>query len=76
MRVLFTTPAGLGHIHPSVPLAQAMVARGHDVQHVAKAGLNSLRRWAFAAQDLAQAGAAIDSAIIGVVDRIDLLKSP
>src|SRR5438309_7641322 len=31
MRVLFTTPAGLGHIHPSVPLAQAMVARGHDV---------------------------------------------
>ena len=31
MRVLFTTPAGLGHIHPTVPLAQAMVARGHDV---------------------------------------------
>jgi len=31
MRVLFTTPAGLGHIHPSVPLAQAMVAGGHDV---------------------------------------------
>ena len=31
MRVLFTTPAGLGHIHPTVPLAQAMAARGHDV---------------------------------------------
>ena len=31
MRVLFTTPAGLGHIHPMVPLARAMVARGHDV---------------------------------------------
>jgi UDP:flavonoid glycosyltransferase YjiC (YdhE family) len=29
--VLFTTPAGIGHIHPTVPLAQAMVARGHDV---------------------------------------------
>ncbi len=31
MRVLFTTPAGLGHIYPSLPLAQAMVDRGHDV---------------------------------------------
>lgn len=31
MRVLFTTPAGLGHIHPSVPLAREMLARGHDV---------------------------------------------
>jgi hypothetical protein len=30
-RVLFTAPAGLGHIHPMVPLARAMVARGHDV---------------------------------------------
>lgn len=31
MRVLFTTTAGLGHIHPTVPLAHAMAARGHDV---------------------------------------------
>lgn len=31
MRVLFTTPAGVGHILPTVPLARAMVARGHDV---------------------------------------------
>jgi len=31
MRVLFTSPSGLGHIHPMVPLARAMVARGHDV---------------------------------------------
>ena len=30
-RVLFTTTAGLGHIHPMVPLARSMVARGHDV---------------------------------------------
>ncbi|HEV8207168.1 MAG TPA: glycosyltransferase [Acidimicrobiia bacterium] len=30
-RVLFTAPAGLGHIHPMVPLARATVARGHDV---------------------------------------------
>lgn len=31
MRVLFPTSAGLGHIHPTVPLAQALVARGNDV---------------------------------------------
>ena len=31
MRVLFTSPAGLGHIHPMVPLARAVSARGHDV---------------------------------------------
>ncbi|MDQ6909305.1 MAG: glycosyltransferase [Actinomycetota bacterium] len=37
MRVLFTTPAGLGHIHPMVPLARAMVARGHDVLWAAPA---------------------------------------
>ena len=30
-KVLFTSTAGLGHIHPTVPLARAMVARGHDV---------------------------------------------
>jgi UDP:flavonoid glycosyltransferase YjiC (YdhE family) len=30
-RVLFTAPAGLGHIHPMAPLARAMAARGHDV---------------------------------------------
>ena len=50
MRVLFTTPAGLGHIHPTVPLARAMAARGHDVlwavppdgvHHVARAGIAS-----------------------------------
>lgn len=29
--MLFTTSAGLGHIYPTVPLAQAMVERGHDV---------------------------------------------
>ena len=31
MRVLFTSPPGLGHIHPMVPLARATAARGHDV---------------------------------------------
>lgn len=31
MRVLFTTPAALGHIHPMAPLARAMLARGHEV---------------------------------------------
>jgi UDP:flavonoid glycosyltransferase YjiC (YdhE family) len=50
-RVLFTAPAGLGHIHPMVPLAQAMVARGHDVMwavpadgvgHVERAGIRAV----------------------------------
>src|SRR4051794_6193342 len=31
MRVLVTTPGGTGHIHPMVPLARALLARGHDV---------------------------------------------
>jgi UDP:flavonoid glycosyltransferase YjiC (YdhE family) len=31
LKVLLTTPGGTGHIHPMVPLAHAMVARGHDV---------------------------------------------
>lgn len=31
MRVLFTTPGGWGHIHPTVPLARAMVERGHEL---------------------------------------------
>ena len=31
MRVLVTTPAGAGHVHPMVPLARALVARGHEV---------------------------------------------
>ncbi|MFP5319250.1 MAG: glycosyltransferase [Acidimicrobiia bacterium] len=37
MRVLFTTTAGLGHIHPTVPLARAMADRGHDVLWAAPA---------------------------------------
>ena len=32
MRVLVTTPAGLGHIHPMVPLALALAGRGHEVR--------------------------------------------
>ena len=51
MRVLFTTTAGLGHIHPTVPLAQAMVGRGHDVlwavlpegiEHIERAGIRAV----------------------------------
>jgi UDP:flavonoid glycosyltransferase YjiC (YdhE family) len=51
MRVLFTSTAGLGHIHPTVPLAQAMAARGHDVvwavlpegvEHVERAGIRAV----------------------------------
>jgi UDP:flavonoid glycosyltransferase YjiC (YdhE family) len=32
VRVLVTTPAGLGHIHPMVPLARALASRGHEVR--------------------------------------------
>lgn len=32
MRVLFTCNPGLGHVHPMMPLAQALAARGHDVR--------------------------------------------
>ena len=31
MRVLFTTQPAVGHFHPLVPLAQALVAAGHEV---------------------------------------------
>jgi len=31
-RVLFSRNPGLGHIHPMIPLAQALVERGHDVR--------------------------------------------
>lgn len=31
MRVLFTSQPAVGHFHPLVPLAQALVAAGHDV---------------------------------------------
>jgi UDP:flavonoid glycosyltransferase YjiC (YdhE family) len=50
-RVLFTSPAGLGHIHPLVPLARAMGARGHDVvwavpadgvEHVERTGIRAM----------------------------------
>lgn len=30
--MLVTTPAGLGHIHPMVPLALALAGRGHEVR--------------------------------------------
>ena len=32
MRVLFTANPGFGHVHPMMPLAQALAARGHDVR--------------------------------------------
>ncbi len=32
MRVLVTTPSGLGHVHPMVPLARSVQARGHQVR--------------------------------------------
>ena len=32
MRVLFTCSPGIGHVHPMLPLAVALRARGHDVR--------------------------------------------
>ncbi len=32
MRVLFTSTSGLGHVQPMVPLARALVERGHDIR--------------------------------------------
>ena len=32
MRVLFTAPAGIGHLHPLLPLARAFGDRGHEVR--------------------------------------------
>ena len=32
MRVLVTSPAGIGHVNQLVPLAQALVLRGHEVR--------------------------------------------
>ena len=32
MKVLFTANPGFGHVHPMMPLAQALAARGHEVR--------------------------------------------
>lgn len=32
VRVLVTTPAGLGHVHPMVPLVRALLTRGHELR--------------------------------------------
>lgn len=50
-RVLFTTTGGLGRVLPSVALARAVMARGHDVMwaappdavgHVRRAGIDAV----------------------------------
>ena len=56
-RVLFTSPAGLGHIHPMVPLARAMVARGHEVLWAVPAdGVDHVERTGIGAVAVAPAG--------------------
>ena len=35
MKVLFTSNPGFGHVHPMMPLAQALAGRGHDVRWAA-----------------------------------------
>jgi len=51
MRVLVTSPVGIGHVNPMVPLARAVAARGHDVlwavppggvAHVERIGIRAL----------------------------------
>ncbi|HEV3134659.1 MAG TPA: glycosyltransferase [Acidimicrobiia bacterium] len=56
-RVLFTSPAGLGHIHPMVPLARAMVARGDEVLWAVPAdGVDHVERTEIRAVSVAPAG--------------------
>ena len=53
VRVLFSTLGGIGHVHPLVPLARALIGRGHEV------------RWATGAEScgrLEQAGIAAEPA--------------
>lgn len=59
MRVLITTPSGLGHVLPMVPLARAIHARGHDV------------RWATAADTMSVVEAAGLPAIAAGMDQHD-----
>ena len=56
MRVLITTPGLVGHIHPMVPLARAIMARGHEVRwattvdgvgHVDAAGIHGVSASSF-----------------------------
>ena len=57
MRVLFTSPSGLGHIHPMVPLAKAMAARGHEVLWATPAdGVGHVERTGIAAVVAGPAG--------------------
>lgn len=57
MRVLLTSPSGLGHIHPMVPLARALVARGHDVLWATPAdGVGHVERTGIAAVATGPAG--------------------
>ena len=37
MRMLFTAPAGIGHLHPLLPLARAVRDRGHEVRFASDA---------------------------------------
>ena len=32
MRILFSSPSAVGHIHPMIPLAKALQARGHELR--------------------------------------------
>jgi len=61
MRVLITTPSGLGHVLPMVPLARAIEARGHDL------------RWATAADTVSVVEAAGLSAVAAGIDQHERL---
>ncbi|HVE62947.1 MAG TPA: hypothetical protein VNB94_04005 [Mycobacteriales bacterium] len=41
MRVLITSAAGIGHVHPLPPLASALGAAGHDVRFCAPEDLRA-----------------------------------
>ncbi len=57
MRVLVTSPGLLGHVHPMMPLASAMVVRGHDVLWaVPREGLDHVERKGFRAVAAGESG--------------------
>ena len=56
MKVLFSSTAGLGHVHPMVPLARALQERGHEVRWATGAAAAAeLRRSGFEADDCGMA---------------------
>ncbi len=76
MRVLFTTTAGWGHIHPMVPLARAMEARGHEVLWAAPAdGVRHVERTGIPAVATGPAGLTRPADVLRLYPELDALPA-